>query len=125
MNESLRQEMRMRILRILDQNPRMNQREIASRLGISLGAANYCLRALKDVGLIKAERFLNSRNKAAYAYLLTPQGVEEKVRLTTWFLRRKLDEYEALKGLIKELRSELPGEYRKLDPEMLRLESGL
>lgn len=117
--------MRMRILRILDQNPRINQREMASRLGMSLGAVNYCLRALKDIGLIKAERFLNSKNKAAYAYLLTPRGIERKTRLTASFFKTKLDEYDALKALLSELRSELRREYKDCHPELLRLETNI
>ena len=85
-----------KLLNILFKNPEYSQRDIASALGISLGKVNYVLRALIDKGLIKTERFINSRNKWAYRYLLTPRGIKEKLRLTRDFVRQKIKEYESL-----------------------------
>lgn len=97
---------RYRILRLIEQNPTMNQREIARALGISLGKVNFCLNALIEKGILKASSFLNSRNKRAYVYILTPQGIEEKARVTIRFLKRKIDEYETLQREIADLTEE-------------------
>ena len=94
------------LLKTLESNPELTQRELAREMGISLGKANYCLRALTDKGLVKARNFRNSRNRSAYAYFLTPKGMEEKARVTCRFLKRKLREYEELKQEIEELRRE-------------------
>ena len=96
-----------RLLRALEANPEITQRELAEVLGMSLGKANYCVRALIDRGWVKANNFKNSNNKLAYAYLLTPQGIEAKARITYGFLRRKLEEYEALQQEIARLRAEV------------------
>jgi EPS-associated MarR family transcriptional regulator len=95
-----------RILRLLEQNPDMSQRELAKALGFSLGGLNYCLQALLDKGAVKMYNFQNSQNKMAYAYLLTPAGLSEKAALTGRFLKRKMDEYEALKTEIEVLQQE-------------------
>lgn len=95
------------MLRTLEANPRTSQRELADSMGMSLGKANYCLKALLDKGLIKMQNFRNSRNKLAYAYLLTPAGVAAKTSLTARFLKRKMAEYEALRVEIEELRREV------------------
>jgi EPS-associated MarR family transcriptional regulator len=95
-----------KVMRLLDANPEMSQRDVARALGVSVGKVNYCLRALVVTGYIKATNFRNSRNKAAYMYLLTPQGVNEKARLTVEFLQRKVREYEALRDEIREMRRE-------------------
>jgi EPS-associated MarR family transcriptional regulator len=100
----LSDEVRYKLLKLLDANPQLSQRDVARELGISLGKANYCLRALVRKGWIKASRFTNSRNKAAYMYLLTPRGIEAKVRLTFEFLRIKLREYETLRDEIEQIR---------------------
>ncbi len=102
----LPEELRYKLLKLLGPNPRLSQRELASELGMSLGKANYCVRALIDKGWIKAANFKNSRNKIAYMYLLTPHGIEEKARLTTRFLQIKIREYEALKDEIEQIRTE-------------------
>jgi EPS-associated MarR family transcriptional regulator len=102
----LSDEMRYRLLKLLDANPRLSQRDVARELDISLGKVNYCLNALVRKGWIKASRFTNSRNKAAYMYLLTPRGVEAKIRLTFEFLRIKLREYETLRDEIEQIRRE-------------------
>ncbi|MBU2317998.1 MAG: MarR family EPS-associated transcriptional regulator, partial [Gammaproteobacteria bacterium] len=91
----------------LQQDPDISQRELAKRLDISLGKANFCLKALIEKGLIKAENFKNSTNKMGYLYLLTPKGIEEKVSLTQRFLQRKLKEHEVLEKEIEQLRQEV------------------
>lgn len=103
----LTDEYRAKILRKLEQDPQIGQRDLARELGISLGKANYCLRALMEKGLIKARNFKNSRNKKAYMYLLTRQGMTEKARATARFLDRKVAEYEALRNEIEVLRREI------------------
>lgn len=95
------------LMRLLSEQPATSQREISERLGLSLGKANYLVRALLDKGLVKAQNFRRSDNKMAYAYLLTPKGVAEKVRLTRAFLARKQLEFEALKGEILSLQVEV------------------
>lgn len=95
-----------RILRILQENPDLTQREIAQKLGMSLGGINYCLNALIEKGYVKMLNFSNSKNKFKYVYLLTPNGVAEKVAITSRFLNRKMREYEALKAEIETLQKE-------------------
>ena len=99
-----------RIMRILQENPDLTQRELADKLGMSVGGLNYCLNALIDKGMVKMQNFSNSKNKFKYVYLLTPMGISEKVALTTRFLSRKMEEYEALKSEIEVLKSETLGE---------------
>jgi EPS-associated MarR family transcriptional regulator len=101
--------MHYKLLRLLETHPGMSQRDAARALGISLGKVNYCVRALVRKGWIKAARFKNSHNKAAYMYLLTPHGIEEKARLTVQFLQIKLREYEALRAEIEQIRAEAQG----------------
>ena len=96
-----------KLLRLLETNPQATQREIARELGISLGRVNYCLQALIDKGQVKARNFKNSRNKAAYLYLLTPRGVKAKGKISLDYLNRKLAEYEQLENEIASLRAEL------------------
>jgi EPS-associated MarR family transcriptional regulator len=95
-----------RILRKLSENPTLTQRELAQSLGLSLGGLNYCLQALLNKGVVKMHNFQNSQNKVAYAYLLTPSGIAEKAALTGRFLKRKLEEYEALRAEIETLQQE-------------------
>ena len=102
----LTDEYRIKILRILEQDPDISQRDLARNLGISLGRANFCLQALIDKGWIKVNNFKNSNNKKAYMYLLTRRGIAEKARVTTRFLERKVAEYEALKREIEQLQRE-------------------
>jgi len=94
-------------MRLLEANPEMTQRELAEALGVSLGAANYCLKALVEKGWVKLENFQNNPNKLGYLYLLTPMGMAAKTTLTARFLRQKLAEYEALKAEIEQLKSEV------------------
>ena len=102
----LTDEYRSKILRILEEDPQISQRELARQLDISLGKANYCLQALIEKGWIKANNFKNSNNKKAYMYLLTQRGIVEKTRVTARFLKRKMAEYEALQREIELLRLE-------------------
>jgi EPS-associated MarR family transcriptional regulator len=102
----LTDETRYRILKLLEADPHASQRRIANELDISLGRVNFCLQALIEKGLIKVNNFRNSSNKRAYLYLLTPRGIEEKAIVTARFLKRKLDEYDALKRELEELQSE-------------------
>jgi len=107
MPHSASDETHYQVLRLLDRRPELTQRELADELGVSVGKANYVLNALIEKGLVKARNFKNSRNKSAYAYFLTPAGMEEKARVTVRFLRRKMDEYEQIKKEIEELKKEL------------------
>jgi EPS-associated MarR family transcriptional regulator len=104
------EESHLQVLRLLQTNPRVNQRGLADALGISLGKTNYCLKALMNKGLIKVQNFRSSDNKLAYAYLLTPSGVAEKSKLTAEFLKRKLAEYESLQAEIEQLKTEVDNE---------------
>ena len=92
-----------RILRLLQENPDMTQREIADKLGLSASGLNYCLKALIEKGWVKVQNFSQSKNKFRYIYVLTPQGLTEKAQLTGRFLQRKIKEYEALKAEIAAL----------------------
>ena len=95
--EKIKEEARFKILRLLHDNPELTQRELGERVGISLGAVNYSLRALIERGLVKAGNFSRNPNKLGYAYVLTPAGIVEKTLLTGRFLQRKVEEYEALR----------------------------
>ncbi len=95
-----------RIMRILQDTPDLTQRELADKLGMSVGGLNYCLNALIDKGFVKMANFSKSKNKFKYVYLLTPQGIAEKVALTSRFLKRKMEEYDALKLEIEALKAE-------------------
>jgi len=103
----LTDEMRYKLMRVLQDNPEMSQRDLAKELGVSLGRVNYCLQALINKGLIKAKNFSNSKNKSAYMYLLTPRGIEQKASLAIRYLKAKTDEYEALRVEIKMMSREV------------------
>ena len=102
----LTDEYRYKILKLVEANPEISQRELAEQLGISLGKANFCLKALIEVGMLKASNFKNSKNKLGYMYLLTPKGIEEKAKVTVRFLKKKLTEFEILQNEINELKKE-------------------
>ena len=89
------------VLRKIQQKPESSQRELAEDLGFSLGKLNYCLKALKVKGLVKIKNFKKNPNKINYIYVLTPQGVSEKTKLTLNFMKRKMKEYDELKKEIK------------------------
>jgi EPS-associated MarR family transcriptional regulator len=96
-------ELQFRVLRLLESNPHLTQRELSKALGVSLGGVNYCLNALVVRGSVKVQNFRKSNNKWAYAYLLTPQGIGDKAALTSGFLKRKIQEYQQLKEEIESL----------------------
>jgi EPS-associated MarR family transcriptional regulator len=104
---TLQEDVRFRILRILQENPELTQRELAERVGVSLGGLHYVLSALVSKGLVKLGNFSASSDKRRYAYILTPTGIAEKAAITQRFLARKLDEYTALREEIDALRDEL------------------
>ena len=103
------EERQLNALRLLEENPEMSQRELAEALGVSVGAANYCLKALVEKGWVKFENFQNNPNKFGYLYLLTPMGIAAKTQLTARFLQRKVAEYEALRAEIHQLQAEVNG----------------
>jgi EPS-associated MarR family transcriptional regulator len=105
--QALQEDMRFRVLRVLEQRPDISQRELSRLLGVSVGQTHYQLRALAEKGFIKIRNFSTARNKMHYSYLLTTRGVSEKVALTQRFLERKRVEYEALKAEISSLEDEM------------------
>lgn len=105
-DSQLHDEHHLKVMRQIQANPNIGQRELAAAVGISLGKANFCLRALVDKGHVKVQNFRNSQNKLSYSYLLTPSGMASKAALTVRFLKRKMAEYEELKA-----------EYEAMQPE--------
>ncbi|WP_323017826.1 MarR family EPS-associated transcriptional regulator [Castellaniella sp.] len=103
MTDGVYEENHLKVLRLLEADPGLSQRDLSQVLGISLGKTNYCMRALLDKGLIKMQNFRNSENKLGYAYLLTPAGIAAKADLTHRFLKIKVREYELLRHEIEEL----------------------
>ena len=89
------------VLRKIKNNPETTQRQLAKDLGFSLGKLNYCLKALKNKGLVKIENFKKNPKKINYIYILTPQGISEKTKLTMNFMERKMEEYDELKDELK------------------------
>jgi MarR family transcriptional regulator, temperature-dependent positive regulator of motility len=102
-----RDELRLRVLRALEANSELSQRQLAAELGVSLGGVNYALKALIERGFVKADNFRRSGTKVAYLYVLTPKGIAEKSSLATAFLGRKLEEYEVLRQEIEALKGEV------------------
>jgi EPS-associated MarR family transcriptional regulator len=98
-----------RVMRILHDRSDITQRELAERLGVSVSGLNYCLKSLIDKGWVKIHNFSNNKNKLGYAYLLTPAGIVQKASLTGRFLQRKLQEYDALKQEINQIKQEVNG----------------
>ena len=103
----LQEDTNFRVMRLLQENPDLTQRELAERLGVSVGGINYCLKALMEKGLVKMKNFAHSRNKFGYAYVLTPSVVAEKAAITHRFLQRKMEEYDALRAEIEALQAEV------------------
>lgn len=103
----LQEDTHFRVLRLLQENPEMSQRELAAAVGVSVGGIHYVLNALIDKGLVKLGNFTAAEDKRRYAYVLTPWGIREKSLLTARFLKRKLAEYETLKEEIEQLRDDL------------------
>lgn len=102
----LHDETHLKVLRLLEKKPDISQRELAAELGVSLGKTNFCLQALLERGLVKAQNIKNNKNKLYYAYLLTPSGIKAKANLTKRFLARKSQEFELLQAEIEQLRLE-------------------
>ena len=96
-----------RVLKYLDNTQKTSQRELSESLNISLGKINYILKALIEKGIVKARNFKNNKNKRAYAYYLTPKGIQEKARLTIGFFNRKSEEYNQLKIELDDLREDI------------------
>lgn len=107
MTKPVSEDIRFRVMRELEADPKLSQRELASSLGISLGVVNYCLKALVEKGQVKVSNFRASGNKLRYAYVLTPRGVLAKAKLTGDFLRRRIVEHEALRAEIEALQDDL------------------
>ena len=105
--EQQQEETRFRVMRLLNEKPSISTREIARSVGISNGAAYYCVTALIDKGFVKLKNFARSKTKRNYIYELTPRGIRAKAALTVSFLERKRREYEDLKAEIQHLESEL------------------
>ena len=96
-----------RVLNAIEENPHITQRELAQKLGVSLGGINFCLKALVEIGHLKINNFQKNSNKSEYLYLLTPTGLSNKAKLATSFLKRKMDEYKALKMEIDLVKSKI------------------
>lgn len=110
MTTKINEKTTLQVMRLLEENPDMTQRELAHALGVSVGGVNYCLNALMEKGWVKMKNFAQSKNKFGYIYVLTPRGVGERAALAQRFLARKMAEYEALREEIERLRLELrPG----------------
>jgi len=99
-------DIRLDLLRKIQEKPQLTQRELSNEMGVSVGKVNYCMKKLAEKGLIKISNFKKNPNKLGYVYLLTPKGIEEKTRLTFLFLKRKINEFETLKIEISELTRE-------------------
>ena len=105
--KSIDPDVHFRVLHLLEEEPELTQRELAQKLGISLGGVNYCLKSLIEIGHIKAGNFSKNPNKSVYLYLLTHKGISEKANLTAGFLKRKMVEYHALKKEIDTIQSKV------------------
>ncbi len=104
---TMREETYLKVMRLLQENPDLTQRELAEMLGVSVGSMNYCLKALMGQGWVKMKNFIHSKNKFGYVYVLTPTGIAERAELTSKFLARKMSEYENLKYEIEALKAEV------------------
>ena len=107
------EDLHFRVLKLLQDDPDLSQRELAERLGVSNGKLHYCMRALIGKGLVKLGNFANSKHHLGYAYLLTPKGIAQKASMTSDFLKRKMAEYEALRAEIKALQAEMGSQARR------------
>ena len=100
-------ELSIKIIRELEKAPEQRQRALSKQCGVSVGSIHYCIKALVEKGYVKARNFKNAQKKLAYAYILTPSGINLKKVLTLAFLKRKHAEYEALQKEIKALKKDL------------------
>lgn len=121
MNKAVDSEIKLSLMRLLQENPQLTQREMNQKMGVSLGKINYCISALVQKGMIKIERFKKKKTKSAYIYHLTPSGIEELASLTLFFLKIKLKEYDRIKMEIKSLSKQINEmDFRLVDdPELL------
>ena len=99
------QQSKYQLLKSLEQDANLTQRQLSEELGISLGKVNYCLKSLIQKGFVKINNFKNSKHKLQYSYLLTPAGIDEKTKLTIEFLKVKTKEYEALKEEVERIKN--------------------
>jgi len=102
------EQIKLKVLQLIQNHPDMSQRDLAQLTGVSLGQVNYVMQALREKGLVKLENFSKNPNKLQYAYFLTPQGMLEKAQLTVFFLQRKRVEFEVLKQEIADLEKQAP-----------------
>jgi EPS-associated MarR family transcriptional regulator len=100
------EDLHFRVLKLMQDQPYLSQRELAEQLGVSNGKLHYCVKALIEKGLVKLGNFANSKHHLGYAYILTPKGIARKAAMTGQFLKRKLQEYEALRAEIAALQAE-------------------
>mgnify|MGYP001211084774 CR=1 FL=1 len=107
-----------KIIREIQKDPAQSQRALSKRCGVSLGSVHYCIKALAEKGYIKSKNFRNAKNKLAYAYILTPSGINLKKELTIAFLKRKQAEYNALRDEIKGLEDDLAQRANSKAPEL-------
>ena len=103
MNQSLS----IKIIRELEKDPEQSQRALSKRCGVSVGSIHYCIKALVEKGYVESKNFKNAHKKLAYAYYLTPSGINLKKELSLAFLKRKQAEYETLQKEIKALQEDL------------------
>jgi len=115
MNAAFDKETHLKLLKLLQEEPELTQREMNQKMGVSLGKINFCISALSQKGMIKVERFKKAKNKSVYIYRLTPKGFDELARLTLSFLKLKIQEYDKIKQEIKALSEQI----NKIDPELL------
>lgn len=122
MNTAVDNEIRLKLLKLLDNEPSLTQREMNKRMGVSLGKINYCLSALVERGLIRVERFKKHKNKSAYIYRLTPKGLEEMANLTLAFLKIRIKEYALIRKEIESLSEQIckMNPDLKEDPDLLK-----
>jgi EPS-associated MarR family transcriptional regulator len=114
MNAAFDKETHLKLLKLLQEEPELTQREMNQKMGVSLGKINFCISALSQKGMIKVERFKKAKNKSVYIYRLTPKGFDELARLTLSFLKLKIQEYDKIKQEIKALSEQI----NKIDPEL-------
>jgi len=114
MNTAYNKEIHLNLLNLLQEEPKLTQREMNRKMGVSLGKINYCISALTKKGMIKVERFKKAENKSAYMYRLTPKGFEEVANLTISFLKIRIVEYDKIKKEIKSLSKQID----KIDPAL-------
>ena len=114
MNTAYNKEIHLNLLNLLQEEPKLTQREMNRKVGVSLGKINYCISALTKKGMIKVERFKKAENKSAYMYRLTPKGLEEVANLTISFLKIRIAEYDKIKKEIKSLSKQID----KIDPAL-------